>query len=108
MKTIGLLGGMSWESTGLYYRAINETVRERLGGFHSAKIALYGVDFDEVEQMQCEGRWDAAGELLADAARRRRGRRGPLQRTSGPLQRASGLIPEEVSGGDKPRRSLCS
>lgn len=65
MKTIGLIGGMSWESTVPYYRTINETVRERLGGLHSAKIVLYSVDFHEVEQLQRAGQWNAAGELLA-------------------------------------------
>lgn len=69
MKTIGLIGGMSWESTAEYYRIINETVREKLGGLHSAKIVLVSVDFAEIEAMQVEGRWDDAGEALADAAR---------------------------------------
>lgn len=70
MKTIGLIGGMSWESTVPYYAQINEAVRERLGGLHSAKIALYSVEFAEIERMQHEGRWDDAGAVLADAARR--------------------------------------
>lgn len=69
MKTIGLIGGMSWESTAEYYRIINETVRDRMGGLHSAKIVLVSVDFAEIEAMQVEGRWDDAGEALADAAR---------------------------------------
>lgn len=69
MKTIGLIGGMSWESTVSYYRQINETVKERLGGLHSAKIVLYSVDFHEIERLQRAGDWMAAGELLADAAR---------------------------------------
>lgn len=69
MKTIGLIGGMSWESTVPYYRVVNETVRERLGGLHSARLILYSVDFDEVERMQRHGDWDAAGALLARAAR---------------------------------------
>jgi aspartate racemase len=69
MKVIGLIGGMSWESTLPYYRQINETVRERLGGLHSAKIVLYSVDFHEVERLQHNGDWEAAGELLAGAAR---------------------------------------
>jgi aspartate racemase len=68
MKTLGLIGGMSWESTIPYYRTINETVRERLGGLHSAKIVLYSVDFHEVEQLQRAGRWNAAGELLVAPA----------------------------------------
>ena len=69
MKTIGLIGGMSWESTIPYYRLINETVKERLGGLHSAKVVLYSVDFHEIEGLQRVGDWDAAGVLLADAAR---------------------------------------
>ena len=70
MKTIGLLGGMSWESTIPYYRQINEAVKARLGGLHSAKIVLYSIDFAEIERLQHRGDWDAAGALLADAARR--------------------------------------
>ncbi|MEO0345750.1 MAG: aspartate/glutamate racemase family protein [Pseudomonadota bacterium] len=69
MKTIGLLGGMSWESTTLYYRLINETTRERRGGFHSAPIAMVSVDFAEIESLQRSGDWDAAGSRLADDAR---------------------------------------
>lgn len=69
MKVIGLLGGMSWESTLPYYRQINETVRARLGGLHSAKLVLYSVDFHEIERLQQAGDWEAAGDLLADAAR---------------------------------------
>jgi aspartate racemase len=69
MKTIGLLGGMSWESTIPYYRLINETIRWRLGGLHSARLVLYSVDFHEIEQYQACGDWDAAGKALADAAR---------------------------------------
>ena len=69
MKVIGLIGGMSWESTASYYRIINETVKEQLGGLHSAKLVLYSVDFHEVERMQQAGDWAAAGALLANAAR---------------------------------------
>ena len=69
MKTIGLLGGMSWESTALYYKIINEQVKQRLGGLHSAKIVLYSVDFHEIERLQASGEWDKAGVLLAAAAR---------------------------------------
>ncbi|WP_392900087.1 aspartate/glutamate racemase family protein [Streptomyces sp. LN699] len=69
MKTIGLLGGMSWESTAEYYRLLNEFTRERLGGLHSARCVLYSVDFAEIEQLQVQGRWDEAGEVLASAAR---------------------------------------
>jgi aspartate racemase len=69
LKTIGLLGGMSWESTALYYRLINEETRRRLGGLHSAPLVLVSVDFAPVEALQAEGDWDAAGELLAAHAR---------------------------------------
>ena len=69
MKTLGLIGGMSWESTVPYYREINQTVKAQLGGLHSAKIVLYSVDFAEVEHLQSTGQWDAAGQLLANAAR---------------------------------------
>ncbi|WP_371482579.1 aspartate/glutamate racemase family protein [Kitasatospora sp. NBC_00315] len=69
MKTIGLIGGMSWESTAEYYRLLNELVRERLGGLHSAKCVLYSVDFAEIERLQSEARWEEAGEILAGAAR---------------------------------------
>jgi aspartate racemase len=68
MKTIGLLGGMSWKSTVTYYRLINEGVRDRLGGLHSAKIVLWSIDFEPMEAMQREGRWEDAGALLAGAA----------------------------------------
>ncbi len=70
MKTIGLIGGMSWESTLEYYRIINETVKERLGGFHSGKIAVYSVDFAEIEALQHRDEWGRTAEILADAARR--------------------------------------
>ena len=70
MRTIGLLGGMSWESSAEYYRLVNEAVRERRGALHSARCLLLSVDFAEVEALQAAGRWDEAGELLAGAARR--------------------------------------
>ena len=69
MKTIGLIGGMSWESTVLYYRTINEAIKFRLGGLHSAKIILYSVDFHEIESLQRVGDWDSAGAMLASAAK---------------------------------------
>ena len=69
MKTLGLLGGMSWESTIPYYRIINETVRERRGGLHSARLILYSVDFHDIERRQQAGAWDEAGRILTDAAR---------------------------------------
>jgi aspartate racemase len=70
MQTIGLIGGMSWESTAEYYRLINERVKERLGGLHSAKIVLYSVDFAEIEELQQQGDWQQATELMVDAAQR--------------------------------------
>jgi aspartate racemase len=68
MKTIGLIGGMSWASTVPYYRLINETIRRKLGGLHSARLVLYSVDFHEIEALQRAGDWDAAGTMLASAA----------------------------------------
>jgi aspartate racemase len=68
MKRIGLLGGMSWESSAEYYRLLNEMVRDRLGGLHSAECLLFSVDFAEIEALQVEGRWDEAGRRLAEAA----------------------------------------
>lgn len=70
MKVIGLIGGMSWESSAQYYRIINQTTRERLGGLHSAQSLMYTVDFHGIERMQHRGEWERAGERLADAARR--------------------------------------
>ncbi|NRQ44498.1 aspartate/glutamate racemase family protein [Rheinheimera sp. YQF-2] len=69
MKTIGLIGGMSWESTIPYYRLLNEGVKQQLGGLHSAKCILVSVDFHDIERLQQAGDWDAAGAVLADAAR---------------------------------------
>jgi len=68
MKTIGLIGGMSWESTVTYYQNINETIHEQLGGLHSAKILLYSVDFHEVEALMSKNEWDKSAELLTAAA----------------------------------------
>lgn len=70
MKIIGLLGGMSWESTVTYYQLINEAVKEKLGGLHSAKILLYSVDFQEIEACQAAGDWERSAEILADGAKR--------------------------------------
>ncbi|GAB6262608.1 aspartate/glutamate racemase family protein [Photobacterium sp. R1] len=69
MKTIGLLGGMSWESTASYYRLINEAVQSRLGGLHSAKICLYSVNFQEIEKLQHEGNWSETAKILSQAAK---------------------------------------
>ena len=68
MRTIGLIGGMSWESTAIYYRVANERVRERLGGLNSAQIALVSLNFDEISRLQRAARWDEAGTILANAA----------------------------------------
>ena len=70
MKTVGLLGGMSWESTVSYYRAVNEGVKNLLGGLHSAKIAMYSVDFEPIEQLQHTGDWDGTAEILSEAAKK--------------------------------------
>lgn len=70
MKTIGLIGGMSWESSVEYYRLVNEGVRDRLGGLHSARSLMFSVDFAEIESLQHAGDWTAAGARMADAARR--------------------------------------
>ena len=70
MRTIGLIGGMSWESTVTYYQLINEAVKERLGGLHSAKILMYSVDFQEIEECQSRGEWEKSGRILGDAAAR--------------------------------------
>ncbi|WP_282019327.1 aspartate/glutamate racemase family protein [Planomicrobium okeanokoites] len=70
MKTIGLIGGMSWESSLEYYRMINKKVNARLGGLHSAECLLYSVDFDEIEQLRSAGEWQKAGEQLADTAKK--------------------------------------
>ena len=68
MKTIGLIGGMSWESTVTYYKIINETVKEKLGGLHSAKCILYSIDFQKIEECQANGNWEKSGEILGEAA----------------------------------------
>ena len=68
MKTIGLLGGMSWESTLSYYRIINEGIRGAIGGLHSAKIVMYSVDFDPIEKLQSSGDWDGTAKILTEAA----------------------------------------
>ncbi len=69
MKTIGLIGGMSWESTASYYKALNQGIKQQLGGLHSAKICLYSVNFHEIEQLQHQGKWQETAEILTDAAR---------------------------------------
>lgn len=68
MKTIGLIGGMSWESTVTYYQIVNNTIKQKLGGLHSAKILLYSVDFAEIEEYQANGEWEKSAEVLSEAA----------------------------------------
>lgn len=68
MKTIGLIGGMSWESTVTYYKIVNEVIKEKLGGLHSAKVLLYSVDFQEIEACQAKGEWDKSADILTEAA----------------------------------------
>ena len=68
MKTLGILGGMSWESTSVYYQQLNQGVRDRLGGLHSAKLLLYSVEFNQIAQLQHSARWDKAAQILSDAA----------------------------------------
>lgn len=68
MKTIGLIGGMSWESTVTYYQIVNEVVKKELGGLHSAKVILYSVEFDEIEKCQAAGEWEKSGDILGKAA----------------------------------------
>jgi aspartate racemase len=99
MKTIGLLGGMSWESTQTYYRLINEEVRNRLGGLHSAAIVLVSVEFAEIERYQRDGRWDLAAARLVEASLRieRAGASflvicsNTMHRVAGRIERATGL-----------------
>jgi aspartate racemase len=73
MKTLGLIGGMSWESTAVYYRLLNQMTRERLGGSHSAPLILWSVDFEPITHLQAEGRWGEAAGILVEAARRLEG-----------------------------------
>jgi aspartate racemase len=68
LKIIGLIGGMSWESSTEYYRLINEEIKNKLGGLHSAKCILYSVDFDEIERYQADGDWESAGIILGNVA----------------------------------------
>ena len=70
MKTIGLIGGMSWESSSEYYRIINETIKEKLGGLHSAKCILYSVDFEDIANLQHQGRWEELTKLMIDFAQK--------------------------------------
>ncbi len=97
MKTIGLIGGLSWESSAQYYRVINETVRHRLGGLHSAQSLMYTVDFAEIEQYQHAGEWERATGVLRDAAQRlERGGADVLLICSNTMHRMAGEIEEQV------------
>ena len=97
MKTIGLIGGMSWESTALYYRAINRAVAARLGGLHSARLLLYSVDFAEIEELQRRGAWDEAGGRLAEvAAALERGGADFLVLCANTMHEVAGAVTEAV------------
>jgi aspartate racemase len=98
MKTIGLLGGMSWESSIEYYRIINETIRVRLGGLHSAASIMVSVDFADIETMQREGRWDDAAQLLIFAARQaQRGGADLLLLCTNTMHKVAGQIQSAVN-----------
>lgn len=98
MKTIGMIGGMSWQSTLTYYRLLNEEIAARLGGFHSARLVLYSVDFHGIESAMSRGAWDEAAAVLADAARRVEAAGADfLILTSNTLHRVAGEIQAAVS-----------
>ncbi len=98
MRTIGLLGGMSWESTAIYYRLANELVRQRLGGLHSARLLLLSVDFAEIEEMQTSDRWEEAGELLAaEALRLEAGGADLLVLCTNTMHKVAGTIEDAIS-----------
>jgi aspartate racemase len=100
MKTIGLIGGLSWESTAIYYRLLNEAVRRRLGGLHSARLLLWSFDFAEIEALQAEGDWAGAAAQMAEAARRlARGGADCLVICSNTMHRMAG---EVEAAGDLP------
>ena len=98
MKTIGLLGGMSWESSLEYYRIINQRVKERLGGLHSAKCLLYSVDFQEIETLLHQGLWDEAGRLLGEAARAlQRGGADFLMICTNTMHKVAPVVQQQIS-----------
>ncbi|WP_437565312.1 aspartate/glutamate racemase family protein [Sorangium sp. So ce542] len=98
MNTIGLIGGMSWESSLYYYRIINEAVKERLGGLHSAECLMLSVDFAPIAKMQSEGRWHDAGQVLADAAvRLERAGAGFIVLCTNTMHKVAGAIEERIS-----------
>ncbi|WP_437806172.1 aspartate/glutamate racemase family protein [Sorangium sp. So ce1078] len=97
MKTIGLIGGMSWESSLYYYRIINEAVKQRLGGLHSAECLMFSVDFAPIEKMQAQGRWHDAGQVLADAAiRLERAGAGFIVLCTNTMHKVAGVIEERT------------
>jgi aspartate racemase len=98
VRTIGLLGGMSWESTAIYYRLANEIVRDRLGGLHSARLLLASVDFAEIEELQATGDWDRAGDVLAaEAVRLERGGADFLVLCTNTMHKVVGAVEDAVS-----------
>ncbi|MGB4303418.1 MAG: aspartate/glutamate racemase family protein [Syntrophomonadaceae bacterium] len=98
MKTIGLIGGMSWESTVTYYQIINTVVKEQLGGFHSARCLLYSVDFHEIETCQSNRDWDKSAAILADAAQRlERGGADFLVICTNTMHKVADIVQEAVS-----------
>lgn len=98
MKTIGMLGGMSWESTVTYYQVINETVKEKLGGFHSAKCLLYSVDFHELEECLSTSNWDRCAGILTDAAEKlERGGADFIVICTNTMHKFAGKIQEKIS-----------
>jgi len=98
MKTIGLLGGMSWESTAEYYRIINQAVKERLGGYHSAKLLMYSVDFGEIEGLQHSGEWEDLTRLMIEAAWRvERGGADFLLICTNTMHKMAGEVEESLS-----------
>ncbi|MBN2028522.1 MAG: aspartate/glutamate racemase family protein [Actinobacteria bacterium] len=97
MKTIGLIGGMSWESTAEYYRIINQVVKERLGGHHSAKLVMYSVDFDDIEALQHRDEWEDLTRLMVEAARRvERGGADFLLICTNTMHKMAGEVEESV------------
>lgn len=97
MRTLGVIGGMSWESTASYYRLLNEGVRERLGGLHSAPLLVHSVDFAEIAAMQKAGQWEAAGQQLAEAARGlERAGAGALLLATNTMHKVAGAIEAAV------------
>ena len=98
MRTIGMIGGMSWESSAIYYRILNEAVKERLGGHHSAQTVLYSVDFAEIERLQHEGRWEETAAFFAEAARKvEQGRADFVVLCTNTMHRMADAITEAVS-----------